>query len=133
MLTKMQKEMQLAVDRYLELYKENKRLKDEMDLLKGEIETYMQDNQLHVLEGTASSGKVERILQERPPMNSRYTTYDLNTISQFLTPSLKKKCVVEVVDKEKLESLCKLGQISSEVLELKLSKTSYSFVTRVSK
>lgn len=127
------KEMQLAVDQYLSVYQDYKKLKDELDSLKEVIEPYMKENELPFIEGTDGRGKVELTLQERPAMNARYTTYDIQEIASLLSPALKKKCVVEVVDKEKLEALCKLGEVPEEVLKRKLTKQSYSFVTRLQK
>jgi hypothetical protein len=127
------KDMQLAVDQYLQVYQECKRLKDQLDTLKEVIEPYMHEYEFPSIEGTDGRGKVELSKQERPVMNARFTTYDVNDISTLLQPSQRKKCIVEVVDKDKLEALCKLGEVTAEVLEHKITKTSYSFSARFSK
>jgi hypothetical protein len=127
------KEMQLAVDQYLSVYQEYKKMKDQVDTLREVIEPYMKENDLPFIEGTDGRGKVERTLQERPTMNARYTTYDIHEIAGLLSPALKKKCVVEVVDKDKLEALCKLGEVPEDILNRKVTKQSYSFVARFQK
>jgi|SRR5579875_2146196 len=125
------KDIQLAVDQYLNLYQEYKKLKDELDELKGVIEPYMNETGFTCISGTDGQGRVELTEQDRPVMNARYTTYDINEISNLLQPSVRKKCIVEVVDKEKLEALHKLGEVPADVLSRKITRKSNSFITRL--
>jgi hypothetical protein len=127
------KEIQLAVDEYLRLYAEYKRIKDELDALREVIEPYMKTNEIPAILATDGSGEVELTQQERPIMSSRYTSYDVDEIAALLQPSIRKKCIVEVVDKDKLEALCKLGEVPPAVLERKITKPSYTFAVRLVK
>lgn len=127
------KEMQLAVDQYLNLYQAHKKLKDQVDTLREVIEPYMKENEFTFIEGTDGLGRVELTQQDRPVMNARYTTYDVQQISSFLSSALKKKCVVEVVDKEKLEALCKLGEVPADVLTHKITRPTFGFTARFPK
>ncbi|MDB5083436.1 MAG: hypothetical protein JWN30_322 [Bacilli bacterium] len=128
-----QKEIQFAVDHYINVYKEYKKIKDQLDDLHGIIEPYMKENDLTSIHSSDGRGKVELLMQERPIMNARYTTYDVEQVANLLTASSKKKCIVEVVDKDKLEALCKLGEVSADVLQHKLTRAGTSFVTRLIK
>lgn len=127
------KEMQVAIDEYLRVYKEYKRLEDALGELRQIIEPYMKEQALNSVEGSDGLGRLDLSLQQRPIMNARYTTYALEDMADCLTHALKKKCVVEVVDKDKLEALCKLGELPQEVLERKTVRASYSFIARLNK
>lgn len=127
------KEMQMSVDQYLTLYHEYKQLKEQLDALRELIEPYMRDNGFGYIEASDGHAKVELTKQERTPQTSRYSAYDVQEIAGLLTPALRKKCIVEVVDKDKLEALCKLGEIPGEVLERKQTKPGYTFAVRMIK
>lgn len=124
------RDIQVAVDQYLNIYQEHKKLKEQLDGLREVIQPYMDEHELPFIEATDGRGRVEVSHQERPVMNARYTTYDAAEIAQLLQPSLRKKCIVEVVDKEKLEALCKLGEAPSSVLERKITKPITNFAAR---
>lgn len=125
------KHIQLAVDTYVDLYREYKELEAKVQELKSTIEPFMKETGYDALLTSNGTGKVELLKQQRVTSTTRYSTYTLEDIATYLTPSLRKKCIVEVVDKDKLESLCKLGEISSEVLERKAAKEMYIFKTNV--
>ena len=129
----MKKQMELHVDQYLSIYQECKKMQEQLDELREIIESYMKENKVDSLEGTRGQGKIELKQQERPIMNARYTTYSLDDISNVIPANMKKKCIVEVVDKDKLEALCKLGEVSNDILQMKQTKTSYSFNVRLAK
>jgi hypothetical protein len=124
-------EIQLAVDQYLNLYRQFKAIKDELDGLRKVIEPYMRENELDVILASDGRGQVERTVQERPVMNARYTTYDLAELSSLLPANVRKKCVVEVIDKERLEALHRLGEVSDAILQCKVTKPSHQFSARL--
>lgn len=126
-------DVQVAVDQYLELYVEAKKIEKKLDALRQVIEAYMKENGLDRVDHTDGRGHIQLTVQERPIMTSRYTTYDAGDIASLLPPNVRKKCIVEVIDKEKLEALEKLGEVSEEVLSRKQTKSSVSWVVRYQK
>jgi hypothetical protein len=133
MSVRVRADIQLAVDQYLELYSVYKQLEKKIDELRKVIEPYMKENGLDHVANSDGTGRVQLTLAERPIMTSRYTTYDADEICSLLNASVWKKCVVEVVDKEKLEALAKMGEVPEEVLAHKVTKPSYSMVVRYEK
>jgi hypothetical protein len=127
------REMRLYVDEYLSLYQESKKILEQMEQLREKIEPYMTENNLDALEGSRGQGRIERKQVERPILNARFTTYNVEDVIHLLPANSKKKCLVEVVDKDKLEALCKLGEVSEDVLQMKQTKTTYSFNVRINK
>jgi hypothetical protein len=126
-------EIQLAVDKYVELYKLCKETEGKMEALRAAIEPYMQESGLSAIDATDGSAFVSFGVSERPVMNARYTTYELEEVSSFLTSAQRRRCVVEVVDKEKLEALCKLGELPEDILTRRLTRTVRSFSVRLRK
>ncbi len=124
------KDIQVAVDEYVRLYEQQKALKEELDALRGVIEPYMKEQGLPNITATDGRARLEITEQQRPVMNARYTTYDIQDIAPLLSASVRKKCVVEVVDKEKLEALHKLGEVPADVLARKVTKSTSSFTVR---
>jgi hypothetical protein len=124
------KDIQVAVDQYVRLYEQQKTLKEELDALRHVIEPYMKEQGLQIITATDGRARLELSQQQRPVMNARYTTYDIQDIIPLLSASVRKKCVVEVVDKEKLEALHKLGEVPADVLARKVTKPTYSFTVR---
>ncbi len=133
MSVRVRADIQLAVDQYLELYSVYKQLEKKIDELRKVIEPYMKENGLEHVANSDGTGRVQLALAERPIVTSRYTTYDADEICSLLNASVWKKCVVEVVDKEKLEALAKMGEVPEEVLARKVTKPSYSMVVRYEK
>lgn len=116
--------MQRVTDEYIELYKKQKKLKEEMDALRNIIEPYMLENNIEELKGFTVDGYLKLSEQERPTVTARYSTYDIEEISPLLPTKMKNKCIVKVIDKEALEGLYKLGEISEEILHKKNTKKS---------
>jgi hypothetical protein len=133
MSVRVRADIQLAVDQYLELYSVYKQLEKKIDELRKVIEPYMKENELKDIFNSDGTGRVQLALTERPVVTSRYTTYDVDELSGLLKPGVWKKCVVEVVDKEKLEALAKMGEVPEEVLARKVTRPSYSMVVRYEK
>lgn len=129
----MQAEMQAAVDHYLHLYNESKKLEEQLKVLRGVIEPYMKSNNVDAIAGSDGLQRIELTQQSRPVMTSRYSSYDVTEISGLLQPAARKKCVVEVVDKDKLEALCKLGELPETLLSHKVTSTTHSFSVRSGK
>lgn len=126
-------EIQLAVDKYVELYKTCKEMEERMEELRAAIEPYMHQAGLAAVDATDGSAFIALGVSQRPVMNARYTTYGLEEVAPLLTPALRRRCVVEVVDKEKLEALCKLGELPEDILARKLTRTASSFSVRLRK
>ncbi|WP_026961487.1 hypothetical protein [Alicyclobacillus herbarius] len=126
-------DVQVAVDHYLELYAEAKQLEKKMDALRKVIEVYMKENDLEQMAHSNGGGWIQLVPQERPVMTSRYTTYDTAELANLLPPAVRKKCLVEVVDKDKLEALAKLGEVPEDVLQRKVTRSSVSWVVRFEK
>lgn len=122
--------VQDAVDQYLELYQVSKQLEERMGGLRKVIEPFMKDNGVDALRNRKQTGKIQLVLQERAKVTARYTTYEVASLLQVLDSSLVQRCLVEVVDKEKVEALCKLGEIPSDVSEHRLTTPSYSLNVR---
>lgn len=124
-------EVQIAVDTYLALYRQSKEIEAKMKSLRGVIEPFLKQHPDSVLEAGDGSGKIELTSSKRPIMNAQYTTYNIEDISSLLPANILRKCTVQVVDKERLESLGKLGQIPEEVLALKQTRESVSFTCKL--
>lgn len=119
-----------AVDQYLELYTVYKQLEARLKELRTYIEPFMRENSLEHIGNRNRTGRVQLTLAERPSATARYSTYDLAEILALLEPSAAEKCVVNVVDKDKLEALAKLGEVPTEVLEHRITKPTYSLSVR---
>jgi dethiobiotin synthetase len=128
-----QADVQAAVDEYMVLYRQYKATEDALGALRKVIEPYMKECELTSLPCSDGSGRIDLSLVERPVMNARYTSYAIEDVAGWLTPSTRKKCVVEVIDKEKLEALCQLGEVPAQVLDRKVTRPSYSLIARPGK
>ncbi|MCL6443982.1 MAG: hypothetical protein K6T83_11085 [Alicyclobacillus sp.] len=126
-------DIQLAVDEYVRLYAEVKQLETKLDELRAIIEPYMVQEAVRELSTTDGSGRLVMNQSERPVMSARYTSYDVNEIAALLPPNLRKKCIVEVVDKDKLEALSKLGEVSPDVVARKITRSTTSLMVRLDK
>lgn len=126
-------DIQIAVDQYLDFYVEMKALEKKVDALRKVIQPYMEEVGFDEIYSSNGGGKVELARAERSSSTSKYTTYDAERIASLLSPGMKKKCFVEVVDKDKLEALCKLGEIPENVLEERMTKVTTSFLAKLKK
>lgn len=119
--------VQRAVDDYIELYVQYKDLEKKLKGLRNVIEPYMQDNNIEEICGLTINGCIKIETQDRPIVSAKYTTYDVDKVINILNDELKAKCIVNVVDKDKLEALHKLGEISEEILAFKILNTISKF------
>lgn len=124
-------QIQMAVDQYVELYQVSKQLEERMKGLKDVILQFMKEQNVDQLRDANQVGKVLLLVSERATTTARYTTYDLAEIASLLEPDLLEKCVARVIDKEKLNALSKLGEVSADVLAHKTTKPSYSLSVRL--
>lgn len=124
-------DVQIAVDTYLALYRQSKELDSRLKSLRSVIEPFLKEHPDAVLDATDGSGKIELTASRRPIMNAQYTTYNIEDITPHLPAHILRKCTVQVIDKDRLESLGKLGQIPDEVLELKQTRESLSFTCKL--
>lgn len=125
--------VQDAVDQYMEIYKVYKQLEERMQETRKIIEPFMKDNGVDAISDTKQTGRIQLTLQERAKMTSRYTTYDIADLSKAVEPNLVKKCLVEVIDKDKVEALAKLGELPSNVSSYRSTAQSYSLTVRFNK
>ena len=125
--------VQDAVDQYMEFYKVYKQLEERMQEMRKIIEPFMKDNGVDAISDRKQTGKVQLTLQERAKMTSRYTTYDIAELSKAVEPNLVKKCLVEVVDKDKVEALAKLGELPHDISSYRSTAQSYSLMVRFNK
>ncbi|MFB5190657.1 DUF7376 domain-containing protein [Alicyclobacillus fastidiosus] len=125
--------VQDAVDQYVELYQVFKQLEERVQALRKEIEPFMKDSGIESISDRNRLGKVQMTVQNRAKMTSRYTTYDVHELSKLLSPELVEKCLVEVVDRERVDALTKLGEISSEVAAHRAVTPTYGLTVRFGK
>ena len=125
--------VQDAVDQYMEFYQVSKQLEERMQALRKVIEPFMKENGLNAIRDRNKTGKVQLNVQERAKMTSRYTTYTAEELSKALDPNLVQRCLVEVIDKDKVEALVKLGEISTDLSAYKSTTTTYSLGVRFEK
>lgn len=123
--------IQTEVDQYIELYQVSKQLEGRMKDLKSKILSFMQENQMDEIWDSKRTGKVQLSASERAPLTTRYTTYDIDVLSTLLTPTILERCVVSVIDKEKLEALRQLGEVDEEVLSHKSTQNAYALKVRM--
>lgn len=126
-------DIQLAVDEYLNLYTELKELEKKVEALRKVIEPYMEENGCEEISSSSGEGRVQLTKVERTAVTSKYTTYNAERLATLLPPSVKKKCFVEVVDKDKLEALCKLGEAPESALSERMTKVTTTFLVKLKK
>jgi hypothetical protein len=126
-------QIQDAVDQYMELHQVSKQLEERMKELREIILSFMKEHEMKQIHDKNRTGKVQLSVTERATMTSRYTTYDLAELAKSLNPVQLQKCVVSVVDKEKLDALSKLGEVDADVLAQKTTKPSFSLIVRFDK
>jgi len=115
-------DIQVKVDKYLELHEEMSALRKEMDTLKKSIRTHMDKEGVESIKGTY--GK-QVYLQDAKASNStsRYTDYELNDLLPILGNDIKK--VTEIrVNADKVEGLAKLSapELKHKILATKIVK-----------
>lgn len=125
-------QVQDAVDQYMELYQVYKQLEERIQGLKKVIETFMREHEVDSIPDRNRTGRVQLNVQERAKLTSRYTTYDVEDLSKVLDLNLVQKCLVEVVDKDKVEALSKLG-VFPDVSPYKVTSQTYSLLVRFEK
>lgn len=123
-------EIQQAVDQYVALHFVSKQMEERMRKMKEVILPFMTEHGLTIIPSKEQPGQVHIMTTERSPMTSRYSTYHLDTISSYLSPEVLEKCVVSVVDRDKLDALYKMGEIDEDILSHKTTQTSYSLIVR---
>ncbi|QSO46504.1 hypothetical protein JZ786_18850 [Alicyclobacillus mengziensis] len=126
-------QVQDAVDQYMELYQVSKQLDERMSALRKVIEPFMRDNEISAIRDRNRTGKVQLNVQERARMTARYTTYEVEQLSKLLEPHLIQRCLVEVVDKDKVEALSKLGELPADVIDYRTTSPTYSLTVRFEK
>ncbi|WP_067623142.1 DUF7376 domain-containing protein [Alicyclobacillus acidiphilus] len=125
--------VQDAVDQYVESYQVYKQLEERIQSLRKVIEPFMKESGIDVIPDRKRIGRVQLTVQERAKLTSRYTTYEVEQLRQVLAPDLVEKCLVEVVDKDKVEALSKLGEIPPQTSEFKSVTPTYSLSVRFEK
>lgn len=118
------KNVQLAVDEYLQYHSQLKALEAKLKELREVVEDYMEQTKAVIVMGS-NGGAITRTPVERPTMNAKYTTYDPDVVEPMLSDEAKKQCIVKRVDKDILEALSKLGAVDPSVLQMKIVTTSY--------
>lgn len=126
---KILKSMQGAVDEYIQVHAEMKKLENHLKELRGIIEPFMEISKIGRIGGSAG-GALALQVSQRPPMNAKYTSYELDILAEFLTPKVQKKVVVPRIDKDLLEAIVKLGEAPKEILDLKITSESRAFVIK---
>ncbi|QSO52153.1 hypothetical protein JZ785_26000 [Alicyclobacillus curvatus] len=125
--------VQDAVDQYMELYQVSKQLEERMSTLRKIIEPFMREYEISAIRDRNRTGKVQLTVQERARMTARYTTYYAQELSKLLEPHVIQRCLVEVVDKDKVDALSKLGELPAEVSEYRTTSPTYSLTVRFEK
>lgn len=126
-------QIQDAVDQYMELHQVSKQLDERMKELKDLIVSFMKESEFEHIRDKNRTGKVQLVVIERASVTARYTTYNLEELTNLLEPALLQRCTVSVIDKDKLEALSKLGEVATDVLSHKSTKPSYSLNVRIDK
>jgi hypothetical protein len=123
---KIRKDIQEAVDKYIDIDAEYKKLGKQLKALRGEIEPYMEEKGLTRIDGTGR-GAIELVATNRANITSKFSSYDPAVVS-LLDAESAKMCKVEVIDKDVLEGLVKMGKISADrVKQYKTLKSGINF------
>lgn len=123
--------IQSAVDQYVEIYQVSKQLEERMKELKSLILSFMRENEFSEIPDSNHYGKVQLSVSERATLTARYTTYNLDELAKLLDAATLDRCVVSVVDKDKLAALSKLGEVDDDILEHKSTRPSYALTVRL--
>lgn len=115
--------VQDMIESYIEKHKQYKDLEKQLKLLRSSIEPFMTDNNLNVVVSMANKGKITLDSLERPVVTSRYTYYNLDLVNPYLSVQARRKCVVNLIDKEALEALEKLKEVPADALNCRVVST----------
>lgn len=119
--------VQKDVDEYLALYLQFKELERELKSLRGDIEPFMIENNLSVMQGKTQKGRIERVPTERPNITSRYTTYSTEVLT-ILEKAIADRVSVMVVDKDALELEAKDDKrIKEDIKSYKMTSSGTNF------
>lgn len=116
-----------SLDKYLELHKEQAKLKKEMDKHKKKVKAFMEENKLDELEGIEEEGRVVFQKAKKSLSTSLYSEYDYNDVAGILGKYNQVVILNQIaetrVNSEKLEGVIKAGLVSEDVgKELKEAK-----------
>ena len=117
------------VNEYKYKHAQYKMLEKELKKLREEIEPYMLERNISEIVDEMGQGIV---LQDRksPLLTTRYTAYDIDDLLMVLDPKIAAECIAEVVDGDIVEAKVLLGEIPSDIYELKQYNMIKSFVTK---
>jgi hypothetical protein len=108
------KDITNAVDQYIPMYKEYKKLEAKMKKLRKKIEPFMKENDVVSLEGT-EEGFIRIEKRNIGNTTARYSTYDPDLIAE-LPKEVQDVCVLQVIDRDKLEALVALEAVDEEIV-----------------
>lgn len=117
-----------AVDEYISLHQQVKEMEKRMAELKEAINPFIEVTDR--LQG--SKGSIVRQVSNRPVMNAEYTSYELDDIKDYITPSIKRigGLLVTRVAAKNLELLVEAGKLPAEILSFKKVNVVKSIVVR---
>ncbi len=124
--TRVRQDIQAKVDEYIEMDAVMKKMQAELKKLRKEIEPYMEERGLTVIQGS-ERGSISLMPRVMPVMNARYTSYDKNGVISLLDDEAIEQCIVEVVDKDVLELLVKTNKAPKEVHQYKVVNETRAF------
>ena len=119
-------DIQAKVDEYIEIDAQAKKLLAELKVLRGDIEPYMEDENLTVIAGT-TRGSISLQPKEIPLTNARYTTYDLDGVLSVIDPRVRREVVVKRVDRDALDLMIKTGRVPKEVEQFRVYHSTHAF------
>lgn len=114
---RVRQDIQKKVDRYLEFHKYVSTLNTRLKELRAEIEPYMDEKGLERIYGDKQEGSIDIVYQQRPEVNARYTTYDMNKVSKVISRKQLEMCLTKVVDREMIDYL-----IATDMIDKKQEK-----------
>lgn len=110
---------QEKVDEYLQLHRQYKELERRMKELRDDIEPYMLDKGVKEISASNGVGALKVSIQNRAPVNSRYTAYDYDAVAPKLSEEAKQLCVKKVIDSTMLKLAVESGVAPKDVLKMK--------------
>ena len=125
------KDIQSDVDSYIELDAQLKALDKTLKAMRVGIEAYMITNNLDTIMGS-KRGRITLGYTNRAIINARYTSYSIYDVKEVLRghrdkAKILKDVVVEVVDKDMIDSYVKAGKIDKAIEELKMMNEGLTF------
>ena len=125
------KDIQDKVDEYLSDHAMYKELEKNLSQLKAVIEPYMKENNLTSI-SSKNGGSINIIDQNKAPVTSRFTKYPVDGVTEKLSLSAKRKCLVKKVDGDILEAMVTIGEVPKSVLSLKVYNVCGAFTVKKS-